>query len=274
MATILLAVRGGRFSGALADLKNGASRWRLWTALAWEDIQTTYRRSVLGAFWITASFGAFIAAKGVVFLPILSPESSAGYYIAYLTLGFLVWQYLASAVQSSCTVFINSEAWIKNDPLPLSLYAYQNIAKLLYNFGLTSFAAAGVMVFLAKPMNEWALLAIPAVLTFVVNGLWVQLFLGVLCTRYRDFTHLIQTIMRVAFFLTPVIWMPAQLGEVVMRILWWNPFAHFVWIFRTPLLDGEPATESWIFVGVVTAVGWILALSAFALFRRRIAFWF
>lgn len=274
MATILLEARDSRLSAAILDMMDGARRWPLWTALAWEDIQTIYRRSLLGAFWITASFGAFIVAKGVVFLPILSPGSSPGYYIAYLTLGFLVWQYLITAVQSSCTVFVNSEAWIKNDPLPLSLYAYQNLAKLLYSFGLTSFVAAGVMIFLAKPLNGWALLTIPAVLILVVNALWVQLFLGVLCTRYRDFTHLVQTIMRVAFFLTPVIWMPAQLGEAAMRILWWNPFAHFVWILRTPLLDGEPAIESWIFVGVVTIVGWMLALGTFTLFRQRIAFWF
>ncbi len=274
MATITHAFQNDRFSAALRDLADGARRWPLWTALAWEDIKTTYRRSLLGAFWITASFGAFIIAKAVIFIPILGRVTSPEYYATYLALGFLVWQYMQNAISTSTSVFTSSESWIKNDPLPLSLYAYQNLAKTVYNFALTSVVSAGVMIYFAMPVNGWALLTIPAVILLIVNALWVQLFLGVLCTRHRDFTHLVQTIMRVAFFLTPVIWIPAQLGDAAMRILWWNPFAHFVWIFRTPLLDGEPATESWIFVGIVTAVGWTLALGAFAIFRRRIAFWF
>jgi lipopolysaccharide transport system permease protein len=108
---------------------------------------------------------------------------------------------------------------------------------------------------------------------FLINAVWVKLFLGVICTRFRDLTHLVNTVMRVMFFLTPIIWLPEQLGERVMQFLWWNPFAHFIWIFRTPILDGDPAVESWIYVGVVTVVGWVLALTAFSLFRKRIVFW-
>lgn len=68
--------------------------------------------------------------------------------------------------------------------------------------------------------------------------------------------------------------MPNQLGEHISSFLWWNPFAQFIWILRSPILDQDPVIASWIYVGIVTVVGWAVAFTSFALYRKRIVFWF
>lgn len=282
-----VAARPSRASAALADMANGLARWRLWLALAWEDIRTSYKRSVFGVMWITLSFAMFVGVKLAIFIPIFKGVDP-GEFSAYLAIGFFVWQFLSMTVTTAPQVFTSSENWIKNDPLPLSLYVYRAITRHMFSFALTAIVVAAALAILTAtghadpPPGEepkwgvtWtAWLVIPATAAFVLNALWVKLFFGVVCTRYRDIGHLIQAVMRVMFFLSPIFWMPQQMGEQVMAILWWNPLAHFIWILRTPLMYGDPAIESWIFVGVVTLVGWCLAFAAFALYRRRIVFWF
>jgi ABC-type polysaccharide/polyol phosphate export permease len=257
---------------AVLDLGQGLAKRQLWSAIAWEEIKTTYRRSLFGALWIAVSFAAFVGAKLLVFIPIMRNVDGT-YYSAYLLLGFFAWQYIIGIVGAAPTVFTASENWIKSDALPLSVYAYKQIVRNLFNFALTGVVVLMFLAILRQSLSWHALLVIPAMLAFVVNAVWVTLLLGVICTRFRDLTHLTQTIMRMMFFLTPIFWMPEQMGEL-MRYLWWNPFSHFLWIFRTPLIDHEPALASWAFVGVITVAGWAVTMIVFAAFRRRIVFWF
>lgn len=261
-----------RLQAGLADIAEGLGRWKLWTALAWQDIQSTYRRSLFGVLWITLSFSAFVMVKLFIFIPIMRSVNSETYAI-YLTLGFFIWQFLSNIVSTAPQVFTSSEAWIKNDPLPLSTYVFQSITRAAYNLFFTSLVVVALFLFLEGNLRPVALTSLLAIALMFVNAVWVKLLLGVICTRFRDLTHLVQTIMRVMFFLTPIFWLPEQMGGL-MKILWWNPFAHFIWIFRTPILDGVIPWESWAFTGAVTLLGWSITIPVFAHLRRRIVFWF
>lgn len=263
--------RPGRVGAAFLDLWQGLMRWRLWTVFAWENIQSTYHRTLFGALWISISFAAFVGVKLVIFGSLLGTMDK--HYGAYLLLGFLSWSFVSQSVISATGTFISNESWIKNDPLPFSVYALQAVTQDLFSLLMTMLAAAGMYWITGQHLDWFALLVIPAIFVFLLNALWVKLFLGTICARFRDVSQLVSTIMRLMMFLTPIFWTPTQMGPMVMKYLWWNPFMHFLEIFRSPVLDHQWATESWIFVGVVTIIGWVLALVVFTLFRRRIPYW-
>ena len=258
--------------GGVVDIARGVGFWSLWSALAWEDIKTTYRRSIFGVAWVTLSFLAFIFVKILIFTPFMGGDN-AEYFTVYLTLGFLIWQFITQLVISAPVVFLQAESWIKNDPLPFSLFVFQSMSRATFNFLLTCIVAVIVLVWYQWPVTPMALMAIPATISTLFNAIWVYLLLGVICTRHRDFSHLVQTVMRFMFFLTPIFWLPEALGPL-MEYLWWNPFAHFIWIFRSPILDGDIAMVSWIYVGYVTLIGWTVTLFVFTRYRQRIVYWF
>lgn len=52
---------------ALADIVSSVKRYPLVGMLGWADIKQRYRRSRLGAFWLTVSMGVMIASIGLVF---------------------------------------------------------------------------------------------------------------------------------------------------------------------------------------------------------------
>ena len=51
----------------------------------------------------------------------------------------------------------------------------------------------------------------------------VVLLLGTFCARFRDILPIVSSVMQIAFFVTPVIWKPEQLGKG-QALLWLNPF--------------------------------------------------
>ena len=78
--------------------------------------------------------------------------------------------------------------------------------------------------------------------------------------------------MQIAFFMTPVIWKPEQLGRG-QALLWLNPFFDLLEIVRQPLLGTLPGADIWLGALLYSLVLWGLAWSMFARARGRIAFW-
>jgi ABC-type polysaccharide/polyol phosphate export permease len=265
--------RRTRITGALGDIGGAVARWRLWSAFAIEDLRQTYRRSLLGVFWIFLGFGLFVGVKLFIFGAMLD-RADDPYYSAYLMIGFYIWFYLSAVVNSGTTVFINAEGWIRNDPIELPVFVFQNVMRCSFDLLMTGLVVVIGMAYLQKGATVYAFMVLPALLALLLNAFWVNLLLGVLCTRFRDLVHMINAIMRVMFFLTPIFWLPEQLPDRAMDILYWNPFAHFIWIFRTPILDQQFALDSWIYVAALTLIGWTVAILAYAFTRRRLVFWF
>ena len=258
-------------SNALQDLAHGLGEWRIWWSLAVVAVVTTYSRSLLGVIWIAAGFGIFIAVKLLIFGALFGGNDS-GYYALYLVTGFFVWQLASSSVSSAGTVFTKAQGFIRNDPLPLSVYAFRDVTQEIINAAFTSIVVVAVFLFVRPEPAASAWLSVAALVVIVVNMVWVKLLLGVIATRYRDIRHLVATIMRVMFFLTPIFWMPDQIGEAI-NYLWWNPFFHVLEVFRAPLIDGIPSTPSWIYMGVLTCVGWGVTLVVYGRYRHRVVFW-
>ena len=102
--------------------------------------------------------------------------------------------------------------------------------------------------------------------------MWVGLLFGVLSARYRDVPPLVASITRIAFFVTPIIWMPEHLPARAV-LLEFNPFFHLLELVRAPLLGQVPGLVSWLAVMCVTFSGWLVTFALFLRCRGRIAYW-
>jgi ABC-2 type transport system permease protein/lipopolysaccharide transport system permease protein len=116
------------------------------------------------------------------------------------------------------------------------------------------------------------LLVVPGLILVIANAIWVGLLFGTVCARFRDIPQIVESVMRLAFFVTPVIWMPDQLGGRAYLALF-NPFSYFVELIRAPLLGEVPSALTWGLALAVTAGGWVLAALVFVRFRARVAYW-
>ena len=258
-------------SSAQRDLRDGLANWQLWTMLGWYDVRRRYRRSIIGPLWTTLSMAIFIAALGALYAKLFNRPANV--YIPHLTLGFLAWSFLAGVIGGGCNAFVASERYIKEIRMPLSVFVYRMIWQQVIMVCYQSLVFVAVAVFFGIRLGPLALLSAAGFALFVVNAVWVGLFMGVLATRYRDIPEIINNIIRIVFFLTPILWMPEMVGEGRSVLLDYNPFYHFIELVRAPLLGGTPNAQAWLVALGTAAIGWPMALLLFVRFRGRIAYW-
>ena len=85
--------------------------------------------------------------------------------------------------------------------------------------------------------------------------------------------HSIGSLLQIAFFITPVIWQPKQLGAGNNWMLLGNPFFDLLEVVRAPLLGTTAGWHVWVaalvFSAALCGVSWVFVSHA----RARIAFW-
>lgn len=261
----------GRLRAAIDDLLTGASRWRIWTALALFDIRARYRRSRLGQFWITISMAVTILCLALVYSVIFKIELAI--YLPLVAISFIVWFFIAALVNESATVFIEAEGYLRSTPQPKSMYVYRMLARNVVTFAHNLILIPIVMVVFEITPTWNTLLFIPTFLLTLANAVWLALALGTVCARFRDMPQIVASIVQVGFFVSPVMWGRRQLGGEHDYIIDFNPFAIFLELMREPLLGNAPKDSIWLSALAITLFGYAIALPSFGRFRSRIAYY-
>jgi len=263
---------------AIGDLGAGWHHRNLWGHLGLQDIKQGYRRSVLGPLWITISMAATAVALGVLYSALF--QQPLAEFLPYVATGLIVWQFIAGCVNDGVQVFIRNEGLIKHLPSPLSVHVFRLVWHQLLLFG-HNFAVYVVLISIFwRPLGVEVALAVPALALLVLNGLWFVLVIGVIATRYRDIPPLTSSLVQLLFFMTPIVWVyedfanhPDPRIAERARLAELNPFMHFVQIIRQPLLGQPIEVRHWLVAGVITAVGWLLALVVLRNYRARVSYW-
>lgn len=269
--------RSRTFRAAWQDLVTGFGQRELWLQLGWQDIKQRYRRSTLGPLWITIATGAMALALGLLYSLLFQQELS--YFLPHVTVGLIIWGFISGCVREGATVFIENEGLIKQLPSALSVHVYRLVWRQLLFFA-HNMVIWLILVLVFRPHLGWNFfLSIPALALLVVNGVWVTMFFGIIATRYRDVAPLLDSLIQLVFYMTPIVWttktLEEQSGAVAerARIAEINPLYHYLEIIRAPLTGQPVEAYHWWVIIACTAVGLLLALAAMKRWRSRVSYW-
>lgn len=269
------AAQSKTFSRAWGDLVSGFGKRELWLHLGWQDIKQRYRRSVLGPFWITIATGTTAVAMGGLYSMLFKLELSE--HLPYVTLGLIVWNLINASILEGAEVFIANEGLIKQLPTPLSVHVYRLVWRQMILFAHNIIIFVIIAVVYPKPWKWTDLTVIPALALIALNCVWVALCFGILATRYRDISPLLNSLVQLLFFMTPIIWnestLEAQGAGGWAKIVELNPLLHYLDIVRAPLLGADQELRHWVVVIVLTVVGWTFAALAMRQYRARVPYW-
>jgi ABC-type polysaccharide/polyol phosphate export permease len=241
--------------------------------LGWQDVKQAYRRSAIGPFWITGGMAVQIATMGFVFGLIFKIHLQD--YLPFLASSIVIWGLVSTSLNEGALSFISAESLIRQ--LPLSPFVHllrvlwKNLITFAHNFVILP------IVFLAvwHPINWTIVLLIPGLVLLAVNLLWFSVVLGVLSTRYRDAPPILASLVTIAFYVTPVMWLPNLIGnnQVAHSLLGFNPLYHLIQIVRLPLLGNVPTPENWYLSTLLAIVGWGLSTVVMRKYKNKIAYW-
>jgi lipopolysaccharide transport system permease protein len=263
----------GTWYDFLVSLTTPKQALQLGLTLGWNDIRQTYKRSKLGLFWITLGMSVNVAAIGLVFGLIFG--SPLDVFLPFLATGLIIWGLYSSILNEGAQAFVSAEAFIKQLPIPkitfLVRVAWRNLLVFAHNIIILP-----VTLVVVGAELGWSILVFPVGLGLAILSIsGLALILAVAGARYRDVPPMVVSVVGVAFYATPVIWMPTSLGntELAHLLLGLNPLYHLLQITRLPLLGQWPTMENWYLSALSAGVTWLLGIWIFRRNEKRIAYW-
>ncbi|WP_246050347.1 ABC transporter permease [Asticcacaulis tiandongensis] len=225
---------------------------------------------MLGSLWIAGGVVATSLALAIMIGGIQGQLIQS--VLPYIMAGLLCFSLSSYVLNEAPEVYMSAASIIKNHAHPYSYYSFESLSRTFFIFfhNLVAFYLMLALVgSLAIP--HWSILiAIPVV--YANSFLWGSLA-AMLGARFRDMRFLLPFVGQMLFFLTPVFWIPTNMGGWRTALLHFNPFYGLLEIVRSPLLGEAPPAVAWNLSLISLSLGLVFWLIFFGAFRRKIAFW-
>lgn len=256
---------------ALRDFLSIFTNYRFWFVMSIAEIRRRYKRTMIGPFWATLSLGMFVLAIGSMLSLIWHVNTKE--FLPYFCSGYIAWMLIQTIISESCTNFTNVAGFIRQVSLPFTVYSCMLSCRNIIVFFHHLVIMLLVAYYSQVNLNFNLLLLIPALALIFFTGCWIGLFLGMICTRYRDIQQIILSLLQLGMYATPIMWQPEQLGDKALWATTFNPLYHFVSIIRQPLLGFAPTALNWEFAIGFSLFGVAVTVLLLAKNYRKIIFW-
>ena len=252
------------------DIVLSFQRWGIWFRLGLSDTVSKYRRSYLGPLWITLGIGVTICGIGTFWSIIWGVELKT--FFPYFSAGLLVWNFIVGCLVEGSFCFISQASVIRATPNPLFLYPLRLAVKLFITFAHNLIIFFIVLIIFKVPITFSSILIFPGFVLLFIFAVSTSLLFGIIGTRYRDFPPIVESLVPLLFFVTPVIWFKNTLGsrEILVNL---NPLSHLIDIMRKPMLGEMPSLLNYSIVLFMNIFILLLSIKIFSKTRNRISLW-
>ncbi|MEI2732916.1 MAG: ABC transporter permease [Dermatophilaceae bacterium] len=203
-----------------------------------KDLRVKYQGSSLGFLWSLVNPLLQLVVYTFVFQFVMkSPIPVFGFF---LLSGLLIWNFFSMSVSGAAGSVIGNAALVKKVPfphsaLPLAAIGFAGIQVLLQFVVLL----VGLVVAGMAPLRPEVLLLVPALIVLLMLAVGLGLFAAATTVRLRDMQHLLEVGLFAWMWITPIIYPPAfvhqVLGDQLTYAYYLNPMAGVVAAFQRAL---------------------------------------
>lgn len=257
----------------LHDIKASLSAPGFWLYGAWIDVSVRHRGQALGALWNVASTALFIVMIGTLFSHVMDGGST---YFAHLATGFVFFMFVQQNLNQAANIFTRNRALIQNGYVKYTDYVLRMFATLLINLAYNCVVVVCVLIFAPVTITPAVFALLFTVPLFFVAILGADFFLSITGARYKDIGELLRSVLGLAMFVTPIIWVAGSgqgKGAILGPFIYANPFYYLIEIVRAPLVYGVVPWFEITVVVAMTPVLWLLAGVAYAKGRSYVPLW-
>jgi ABC-type polysaccharide/polyol phosphate export permease len=253
---------------ALRDLRASGERLDLAWSLAWHDVVSRYRGSILGPLWITLSMGLMVLGIGFLWGELF--RVSVHDFIPFVAVGIVFFGTVTTTINEGCETFVQASGMLSQTSLPMLTFVWRTVLRNLVYLAHHLVIVAGVLAYFGYWANANYAAAVLGLIFMIANVAWISMLVAIISARFRDIPQIVQSITQAAAIMTPVFWLPDRIPARYHLILDLNPFYHLLQAVRAPLLGAGVAPHTYLFLAGMAVVGWLATFSLFANTRRRI----
>ena len=231
-----------------ARLRELAAYREILINLVRKELKVKYTASVLGTIWSLLNPVVFLAVFWFVSKILRGGVQD---YPVFLLSGLLAWNLFSVAISSGAQSVIVNANLVKKVYFPREILPLAAVGVALVDFVLQSAVFfALLLVFTYGFALDFLWLYPLAFVALIVLGTGIAFLVSALNVRYRDVQHLIGLGLIVWFWLTPIVYAPGTVADVLVERsqVYWNlylpnPVAWVVMGFQGALYHSPDAAE-------------------------------
>ncbi|MGN6302094.1 MAG: ABC transporter permease [Angustibacter sp.] len=229
------------------------------------DLRVRYAGSVLGYLWTVLDPLAMATVYWFVFSVIFKARDVGERpYVLFLVVGLLSWQWFSATLTDGSRAITSEARLVRSTNLPREAWVLRVVlAKgIEYVFSLPVIAVFCLLYWGQVQLN-WRLVFIPlAIALQALLLIGINLVLAPVTALVRDTQRVVRIGLRVAFYLTPVIYGVRSIPDKVRPVLELNPMTGILELYRAGFFDVAVSGRSVAFAVVITLLillgGWLL----------------
>ena len=229
-----------------------------------KELKVRYKHQLFGYIWSIANPLAFSLVYYFVFQHILGTRRED--FALFLITALLPWQWISNSVGTSPFAFISNKSLIKKTNFPRNLISLVVVLQDMIHFFLAIPVILGFLFFYNKmPSFNW-IIGLPLIgigQFIIVYGLCLSI--ATLNLFLRDMSNIVNILLQVSFYLSPVLWDLEQLPAKFHKYLVVNPFAYCLLSWRSLFLNNIIDYKSLL---VTYVIGIILFLISYIIYKK------
>jgi ABC-2 type transport system permease protein len=266
------SAKPGPLTAILGSLATFYDRRWLIKYLAQRQVARSYQNSYLGLVWAFLSLLIMVVLLTFVFSEMLgfrfrevTGDSSLNFGL-YLYCGLLPFLAYSQALNQGSNVVRRNSDLVQKVVFPLEILPLTTVITSLVQSVFGVGAVMLVLMVLEQRLN-WTVLLLPLVLVLqLLFTLGLGYLMAVVGTYLPDIRETLRAVVRVTFFITPILWPTDRLPEDWQFVVDYNPLAFLVEAYRNLILDGElPGGMATLYFSLFTLV---LVTVGLVLFNR------
>ncbi|MCP4221328.1 MAG: ABC transporter permease [bacterium] len=205
--------------------------------LVLRDLKVKYKGSTMGFLWSLLNPLLMLAVYTIAFKYLIKIRQEN--FVVFLFTGMIPWNFLSAGVSMGVGSITDNASLVKKVYFPREVLPLSVVLVNLFHFFLTLFVLLPVLLLFDVTLS-FSFLLLPVLIifqTFFVLGL--TLAVSALNVYYRDAKHLLEVLLQVWFWGTPIIWSLEMIPEKYRLLAHLNPFTPFVTAFRDVILENR-----------------------------------
>lgn len=228
------------------------------------QLKARYRRSFLGFLWSLVMPLVQLVVIGFVFQGLLRHDIP-NYSLVFLT-ALVPWICFNDAVLTSCPVFLKFRDVMKKIYFPRWALPVSVVFASLVHFGLSMIILFAIFAVVPVRVTVDFLVLVPFTIILAIMLVGLSLAFSVLHTYYQDVEYALTAVVRMLFFVTPVMYPTTEVPEHYRYIFLFNPLATICEGFRSVLPHYHVPSAEHIAAAVIFS---LLCLAVGLLIYRR-----
>lgn len=235
--------------------------------LTLRGIKVRYKQSYLGYFWIMLNPLLQMIIMSFIFSNILGRATDLSVpYPIFLYSGLLPWIFFSTTLSSSMGTLSGNASLLKKIYFPREILVLSEVFSKAVDFFLSSVVFVVLMIVFNVDFHLNMILFFPV---FIIQALFVyglSLLLSAMNLFYRDVQYLFTLILRLWFYMTPIIYAVEFFPEKYHWIFKLNPMSAFVNAYREVLLTDT--VPNWTNLAIGVGISVVVFLVSYKIFKK------